>query len=75
MELKESLQKSLKADKRTHADPFLLQSRVCYLVGNNYEAKRQQKNSTALMQNMKFQKRFSDHPPCVIKSVKSIITR
>ena len=40
MEFKEALQKSLKADKRTHADPFLLHSRVCDLVGNNYEAKK-----------------------------------
>ena len=40
MELKEALQKSLKADKRTHTDPFLLHSRVCDLVGSNYEAKK-----------------------------------
>ena len=37
--------------------------------------KRRQKNSTALMRNMKSQKRFSDQPPCVIKSVKCIIIR
>ena len=40
MELKEALQKSLKADKRTHSDPFLLHSRVSDLVGNDYEAKK-----------------------------------
>ena len=40
MELKEALQKSLKADKRTHSDPFLLHSRVCDLVGNDFEAKK-----------------------------------
>ena len=40
MELKEALQKSLKVDKRTHADPFLLHSRVCDLVGSDYEAKK-----------------------------------
>ena len=40
MELKEALQKSLKADKRTHSDPFLLHSRVCDLVGSDYEAKK-----------------------------------
>ena len=40
MELKEALQKSLKADKRTHSDPFLLHSRMCDLVGNDYEAKK-----------------------------------
>ena len=40
MELKEALQKSLKADKHTHADPFLLHSRVSDLVGNDYEAKK-----------------------------------
>ena len=33
MELKEALQKSLKADKHTHSDPFLLHSRVCDLLG------------------------------------------
>jgi ribosomal protein S25 len=40
MELKEALQKSLKTDKRTHSDPFLLHSRVCDLVGNDFEAKK-----------------------------------
>jgi hypothetical protein len=40
MELKEALHKSLKADKRTHSDPFLLHSRVCDFVGNDYEAKK-----------------------------------
>ncbi len=40
MEFKEALQKSLKSDKHTHADPFLLYSRVCDIVGNNYESKR-----------------------------------
>ena len=40
MELKEALQKSLKADRHTHADPFLLHSRVSDLVGNDYEAKK-----------------------------------
>ena len=40
MELKEALQASLKADKHTHADSFLLYSRVCDLVGNDYEAKK-----------------------------------
>lgn len=40
MEFNEALQKSLKADKHTHADPFLLHSRVCDLVGSDYEAKK-----------------------------------
>ena len=40
MELKEALQKSLKADKHTHSDPFLLHSRVSDLVGNDFEAKK-----------------------------------
>ena len=40
MEFKEALQRSLKADKRTHTDPFLLHSRVSDLVGNDYEAKK-----------------------------------
>ena len=40
MELKEALQKSLKADKHTHSNPFLLHSRVCDLVGSDYEAKK-----------------------------------
>lgn len=40
MEFKEALQKSLKADKHTHSDPFLLHSRVCDLVGSDYEAKK-----------------------------------
>ena len=40
MEFKEALQKSLKADKHTHSDPFLLHSRMCDLVGNDYEAKK-----------------------------------
>ena len=40
MEFKEALQKSLKEDKRTHSDPFLLHSRVCDLVGSDYEAKK-----------------------------------
>ena len=40
MEFKEALQKSLKADKHTHSDPFLLHSRVSDLVGSDYEAKK-----------------------------------
>ena len=40
MELKEALQKSLKADKYTHKDSFLLHSRVSDLVGNDYESKK-----------------------------------
>ena len=40
MEFKEALQRSLKLDKRTHTDPFLLHSRVSDLVGNDYEAKK-----------------------------------
>ena len=40
MEFKEALQKSLKADKHTNSDPFLLHSRVSDLVGNDYEAKK-----------------------------------
>ena len=40
MELKEALQESLKTDKHTHSDPFLLYSRVSDLVGNDYEAKK-----------------------------------
>lgn len=40
MEFKDALQKSLKTDKRTHTDPFLLHSRISDLVGNDYEAKK-----------------------------------
>ena len=40
MEFNEALQKSLKADKHTHADPFLLYSRISDLVDNDYEAKK-----------------------------------
>ena len=40
MEFKEALQKSLKSDKHTHTDPFLLHSYVSDLVGNDYEAKK-----------------------------------
>ena len=40
MELKEALQKSLKADKHTHSNPFFLHSRVCDLVGSDYESKK-----------------------------------
>lgn len=40
MDFKEAVQHSLKTDKRTHTDPFLLHSRVCDLVGNDYEAKK-----------------------------------
>jgi hypothetical protein len=40
MEFKEGLQKSLIIDKHTCTDPFLLHSRVCDLVGNDYEAKK-----------------------------------
>lgn len=40
MELKEALQQSLKSDKHTRTDPFLLHSRVSDLVGNDYGAKK-----------------------------------
>ena len=40
MEFKEALQKSLKTDKHTHTNPFLLHSHVSDLVGNDYEAKK-----------------------------------
>ena len=40
MEFNEALQRSLKADKHAHADPFLLHSHVSDLVGNDYEAKK-----------------------------------
>ena len=40
MEFNEALQKSLKADKHTRTDSFLLHSRVSDLVGNDYEAKK-----------------------------------
>lgn len=40
MNFKEALHKVLRTDKHTHDDPFLLYSRVCDLVGNNYEAKK-----------------------------------
>ena len=40
MEFKEALLKSLKADKHTHSDPFLLHSHVSDLVGDDYEAKK-----------------------------------
>ena len=40
MNFKQALNKSLKADKHTHTDPFLLHSHVSDLVGNDYEAKK-----------------------------------
>ena len=40
MKFKDALQKSLKADKHTHANPFLLYSRVSDHVGNDYETKK-----------------------------------
>ena len=40
MDFKQALNKSLKIDKRTKTDPFLLHSRVSDLVGNDYEAKK-----------------------------------
>ena len=40
MDFHEALQKSLKADKHTHTDPFLLHSHISDLVGNDYEAKK-----------------------------------
>ena len=40
MEFKEALQKSLKNDKHTHTDSFLLHSHVSDLVGNDYESKK-----------------------------------
>ena len=40
MKFKDALQKSLKADKHTHANPFLLSSRVSDHVGNDYETKK-----------------------------------
>ena len=40
MDFKEALESSMKQDNRTHADPFLLYSRVSDLVGNDYEAKK-----------------------------------
>ena len=38
MEFREALHRSLKSDKHTHTDPFLLHSRVSDLVGDNYES-------------------------------------
>jgi hypothetical protein len=40
MDFKQALSHSLKIDKRTLTDPFLLHSRVSDLVGNDYEAKK-----------------------------------
>lgn len=40
MDFKEALQKSLKKDKRTHKDIFLLHSHLCDFVGNDYESKK-----------------------------------
>jgi hypothetical protein len=40
MDFKEALRHSLKIDKHTPTDPFLLHSRVSDLVGNDYEAKK-----------------------------------
>lgn len=40
MDFKEAMQHSLKTDKHTRTDPFLLHSRVSDLVGNDYEAKK-----------------------------------
>ena len=75
MELKEALQKSLKADKHTHSNPFLLHSRVCDLVGSDYEAKKAAEELYRLDAKYEIQKRFSDQPPCVIKSAKNIIIK
>ena len=40
MDFKEAMQHSLKTDKHTRTDPFLLHSHVSDLVGNDYEAKK-----------------------------------
>lgn len=40
MNFKQALNKSLKADKHTHTDPFLLHAHISDLVGNDYEAKK-----------------------------------
>lgn len=40
MDFKEAMRHSLKIDKHTHTDPFLLHSRVSDLVGNDYEEKK-----------------------------------
>lgn len=40
MNFSKALQSSLKTDKRTHTDPFLLHSRVCDLIGGDYGAKK-----------------------------------
>lgn len=40
MKFKEALKLAQKQDNHTHADLFLLYSRVCDLVGNDYEAKK-----------------------------------
>ena len=40
MDFKQALSHSLKINKRTLTDPFLLHSRVSDLVGNDYEAKK-----------------------------------
>ena len=40
MDFQEALQKSLKQDKHTHTDPFLLYSRLSDLIGDDYEAKK-----------------------------------
>ena len=40
MDFKQALSHSLKIDKRTLTDPFLLHSRISDLVGNDYEAKK-----------------------------------
>ena len=40
MDFKEAMRHSLKIDKHTHNDPFLLHSRVSDLVGNDYEEKK-----------------------------------
>ena len=40
MNFKQALKKSLKADKHTHTDSFLLHAHISDLVGNDYEAKK-----------------------------------
>ena len=75
MELKESLQKSLKADKRAHADPFLLHSRVCDPVGNNYGAKKEAEEFYRLDAKYEISKTILGSSPVRYKKRKSIITR
>ena len=73
MEFNEALQKSLKADKHTHADPFHLLSHVCDLVGNDFEAKKAAEEFYRLDAKYEISKTILGSAPVRYKKRKSII--